>query len=127
MNSFKSGYTLTSSEQVPPTVKCTLPTSNYYRSSQIKPNTQYTLIFKGSANSVDVGGVTTFNPTSPMLVTTGSQDYIKFSGEVSEVMMFEGDVRDQEINYFVGERSIRGFALKITSGKALGKEVDYNG
>ena len=121
MNSFKNGHILTSSEQIPPTVKCTLPTSNYYRSSQIKPNTQYTLIFKGSANSVDVGGVTTFNPTSPMLVTTGSQDYIKFSGEVSEVMMFEGDVRDQEINYFTGEKSIRGFALKITSGEGFGK------
>lgn len=121
MNSFKNGYILTSSEQIPPTVKCTLPTSNYYRSSQIKPNTQYTLIFKGSANSVDVGGVTTFNPTSPMLVTTGSQDYIKFSGEVSEVMMFEGDVRDQEINYFTGEKSIRGFALKISSGEGFGK------
>lgn len=121
MNSFKNGHILTSSEQIPPTVKCTLPTSNYYRSSQIKPNTQYTLIFNGSANSVDVGGVTTFNPTSPMLVTTGSQDYIKFSGEVSEVMMFEGDVREQEINYFIGERSIRGFALKISSGEGFGK------
>ena len=56
-----------------------------------------------------------------MLVTTGSQDYIKFSGEVSEVMMFEGDVRDQEINYFTGEKSIRGFALKISSGEGFGK------
>ena len=121
LHSYKDGYITTSSSQLSPTLSCTIPTSNYFSTPLMKSNTQYTLYFDNEVSSVNVGGNEVTSPTSPMIVTSGSQKNVKFDGEPTNVMLFKGDVRDQTINYFTGSRSIQGFILITNGGIQFGK------
>ena len=116
LHSYKDGYITTSSEQLSPTLSCVIPTSNYFPTPQMESNTQYTLYFDNEVSSVNVGGNEVTSPTSPMIVTSGTQKNVKFNGEPSNVMMFKGDVRDQTINYFTGSKEIKNYTL-VTNGK----------
>lgn len=121
LHSYKDGYITTSSEQLTPTLSCVIPTSNYFPTPLMTSNTQYTLYFDNEVSSVNVGGNEVTSPTSPMIVTSGSQKNVKFNGEPTNVMLFKGDVRNQTINYFVGSRSIQGFVLITNGGVQFGK------
>ena len=121
LHSYKDGYITTSSEQLSPTLSCVIPTSNYFPTPQMESNTQYTLYFDNEVSSVNVGGNEVTSPTSPMIVTSGTQKNVKFNGEPSNVMMFKGDVRDQTINYFTGSRNVQGFVLITNGGVQFGK------
>lgn len=119
--SYKDGYITTSSEQLSPILSCTIPTSNYFPTPQMESNTQYTLYFDNEVSSVNVGGNEVTSPTSPMIVTSGSQKKVKFNGEPTNVMMFKGDVRDQTINYFTGSKEIKNYILVTNGGCRFGK------
>lgn len=119
--SYKDGYITTSSQQLSPTLSCVIPTSNYFPTPQMESNTQYTLYFDNEVLSVNVGGNEVTSPTSPMIVTSGSQKNMKFNGEPANVMLFKGDVREQTINYFVGSRNVQGFVLITNGGVQFGK------
>ena len=121
LHSYKDGYITTSSNQLTPTLSCVIPTSNYFPTPQMESNTQYTLYFDNEVTSVNVGGNEVVSPTSPMIVTSGSQKNVKFNGEPTNVMLFKGDVRDQTINYFTGSRNIQGFVLITNGGVQFGK------
>lgn len=129
LHSYKDGYITTSSEQLTPTLSCVIPTSNYFPTPQMESNTQYTLYFDNEVSSVNVGGNEVTSPTSPMLVTSGSQKNMKFNGEPANVMLFKGDVRNQTINYFTGTRSIENLSINnyIMNRKNLFDEKWYDG
>ena len=118
LHSYKDGYITTSSNQLTPTLSCAIPTSNYFPTPQMESNTQYTLYFDNEVSSVNVGGNEVTSPTSPMIVTSGSQKNVKFDGEPNKVMLFKGDVRDQTIHYFTGSQSIEKPVFE-TTGKNL--------
>ena len=117
LHSYKDGYITTSSEQLTPTLSCVIPTSNYFSTPQMESNTQYTLYFDNEVTSVNVGGNEVTSPTSPMIVTSGSQKNMKFNGEPANVMLFKGDVREQTINYFTGTRSTSGIYINNTNNE----------
>lgn len=121
LHSYKDGYITTSSEQLSPTLSCAIPTSNYFPTPQMESNTQYTLYFDNEVTSVNVGGNEVTSPTSPMIVTSGTQKNVKFNGEPANVMLFKGDVRDQTINYFTGTRSIEKTVLTTNGSVRFGK------
>lgn len=98
--SYKDGYITTLSNQIAPTLSCTIPTTNHFTTSQINPNTRYTLTFDGTATSANVGGTTVENPTSPMIVTSGSEQNVEVYGEgIENITVLHGDVTDREYGY----------------------------
>lgn len=98
--SYKDGYITTSSQQLAPTLSCTIPTTNRFTTSQINPNTRCTLTFDGTATSANVGGTTVENPTSPMIVTSGSEQNVEVYGEgIENITVLHGDATDREYDY----------------------------
>lgn len=98
--SYKDGYITTLSNQIAPTLSCTIPTTNHFTTSQINPNTRCTLTFDGTATSANVGGTTVENPTSPMIVTSGSEQNVEVYGEgIENITVLHGDVTDREYGY----------------------------
>jgi hypothetical protein len=106
---YKNGHISLSSDELTPTLDYQLPSSNVFEGvSQLKANTTYTLHYDGDVTSLVLGGKTINSPTSNMLVTSGSTgNNIVLNGtDIDNVMLIEGDVRGQDINYFTGVQTV---------------------
>ena len=91
--------------------------SNTFEINNLKAETNYTLRFDGDATSGTLGG-STINAVNDTLVATSATDNILYlDGDVSNVMLLEGNYTGRDIPYFTGMRSVEAIEVE-TSGKS---------
>ena len=111
---FADGNINISSDELIPTLEYALPTTNYFELNQLQTNVNYTLRFDGDATSGTLGG-STINTVNDILVATSATDNILYlDGEVSNVMLLEGNYTGRDISYFTGMRSVEAIEVETT-------------
>ena len=108
---YKDGAINLATTTITPTLEYqSLSSNNFTATATVKPATTYTMYGNNANNqTIKLCGNNTTITSLPMLVTSGgaSSDNIFISGDViTDVMLIEGDVRDQDINYFTGVNSV---------------------
>ena len=89
--------------------------SNTFEINNLKANMNYTLRFDGDATSGTLGG-STINAVNDTLVATSATDNILYlDGNVSNVMLLEGNYTGRDIPYFTGMRSVEAIEIVTVS------------
>lgn len=93
--------------------------NNRYELPMLERNHEYTLRYKGLADSVTLGGSAPLSIENNCLVQSGSTNEVAlFNNEVSNVMLIKKDVREQTFPYFRGLLSTQ-MPVFLTYGKNL--------
>ena len=89
--------------------------SNTFEINNLKANTNYTLRFDGSATSGTLGG-STINTVNDTLVATSATDNILYlDGDVSNVMLLEGNYIGRDIPCFTGMKSVEAIEVETSN------------
>ena len=108
------------SNEITPSFEFQVNASNYYEIPSLKPNTQYTLFFKGTPTKVDLGGTVAENPTTKSLITSGEIDNtLWFDTSVDEVMLIERDLTNRSVEYFTGVKSSQKIQVQLRGNSPL--------
>ena len=111
---FTDEIIIISSDGLTPTLEYSLSTTNYFELNQLQTNVNYTLRFDGESTSGTLGG-STINTVNDTLIATSATDNILYlDGEVSNVMLLEGNYTGRDIPYFTGMRSVEAIEVETT-------------
>ena len=120
LNYFNNGYISVSSDKLIPNLEYKVTSNNYFEVSNLVANKTYTLRYDGTINTMTIGGKTFNSPSNNSLITVETlQDNILFisDGSVTDLMLIEGDVRNEEVEYFENMISIKSLDVSVI-GKA---------
>ena len=110
----ENSYIHTSSNEITPEFEFQPTLTNCYVVSDLKPNTQYTVLFEGNPTLMSLGGTTIENPISKIMITSGEVDNILwFDAPVSKIMILEGDLTNRDIEYFTGVKSSQKIEVQL--------------
>lgn len=116
INFYENGYIYTNSNEITPKFEFQPTLTNYYIVSDLKPNTQYTVLFEGNPTIMSLGGTTIENPISKIMITSGEADNILwFDIPVSKIMLLEGDLTNRNVEYFTGVKSSQKIEVQLQS------------
>ena len=111
---YENSYIHTSSNEITPKFEFQPTLTNCYVVSNLKPNTQYTVLFEGNPTLMYLGGTTIENPVSKIMITSGEVDNILwFDTSVSKIMILEGDLTNRDIGYFTGVKSSQKIEVQL--------------
>lgn len=111
---YNTGSIQIETNEITPTFEIQPNITNYYEVPSLKPNTQYTLFFKGVPTKVDLGGTVVENPTTKSLIISGEVDKVLwFDTSVNEVMLIEGDLTNRDVEYFTGVKSSQKIEVQL--------------
>ena len=114
INFYENSYIHTSSNEITPKFEFQLALTNCYVVSDLKPNTQYTVLFEGDPTLMSLGGTTIENPISKIMITSGEVDNILwFDTSVSKIMILEGDLTNRDVEYFTGVKSSQKIQVQL--------------
>ena len=111
---YENSYIHTSSNEITPEFEFQPTLTNCYAVSDLKPNTQYTVLFEGNPALMSLGGTTVENPISKIMITSGEVDNILwFDTPVSKIMILEGDLTNRDVKYFTGVKSSQKIEVQL--------------
>jgi surface protein len=111
---YENSYIHISSNEITPEFEFQPALTNYYIVSDLKPNTQYTVLFEGNPTLMSLGGTTIENPISKIMITSGEVDNILwFDTSVSKIMILEGDLTNRDVEYFTGVKSSQKIEVQL--------------
>ena len=111
---YENSYIHTSSNEITPKFEFQPTLTNCYVVSDLKPNTQYTVLFEGNPTLMSLGGTTIENPISKTVITSGEVDNILwFDTSVSKIMILEGDLTNRDVEYFTGVKSSQKIEVQL--------------
>ena len=111
---YENSYIHTSSNEITPEFEFQPTLTNCYAVSDLKPNTQYTVLFEGNPTLMSLGGTTIENPISKIMITSGEVDNILwFDTPVSKIMILEGDLTNRDVEYFTGVKSSQKIEVQL--------------
>ena len=120
INFYENSYIHTSSNEITPEFEFQPTLTNCYVVSDLKPNTQYTVLFEGNPTLMSLGGTTIENPTSKIMITSGEVDNILwFDAPVSKIMILEGDLTNRDVEYFTGVKSSQKIEIQLRGNSPL--------
>ena len=111
---YENSYIHTSSNEITPEFEFQPTLTNCYAVSDLKPNTQYTVLFEGNPTLMSLGGTTIENPISKIMITSGEVDnMLWFDTSVSKIMILEGDLTNRDVEYFTGVKSSQKIEVQL--------------
>ena len=111
---YENSYIYTSSNEITPKFEFQPTLTNCYVVSDLKPNTQYTVLFEGNPTLMSLGGTTIENPISKTVIISGEVDNILwFDTSVSKIMILEGDLINRDVEYFTGVKSSQKIQVQL--------------
>ena len=111
---YENSYIHTSSNEITPKFEFQPTLTNCYVVSDLKPNTQYTVLFEGNPTLMSLGGTTIENPISKTVIISGEVDNILwFDTSVSKIMILEGDLTNRNVEYFTGVKSSQKIEVQL--------------
>ena len=95
LKSYRNGSIQTSSQQLAPTLKTTLPISNKFTTTNLTSGSTYNVYFDGTATKLDAGGTIITNPTSPCEVECGGTTLTIEGTDIQNVRVLETTVKNE--------------------------------
>ncbi|MBQ8992962.1 MAG: hypothetical protein IJ085_02345, partial [Turicibacter sp.] len=111
---FTDGSIIISSDGLTPTLEYILSTTNYFELNGLKSEANYTLRFDGEATSGTLGGSTINTVNDTLVATSATNNILYLDGEVSNIMLLEGNYTGRDIPYFTGMRSVEAIEVETT-------------
>ena len=118
LNSLKSYYNgsiQTSSQQLTPTLKTTLPISNKFTTTNLTSGSTYNVYFDGTATKLDAGGTIITNPVSPCEVECGGTTLTIEGTDIQNVRVIETTVSN-EVGSVYGTTDVELSGVKCIGG-----------
>ena len=95
LKSYRNGLIQTSSQQLTPTLKTTLPISNKFTTTNLTSGSTYNVYFDGTATKLDAGGTIITNPVSPCEVECGGTTLTIEGTDIQNVRVIETTVKNE--------------------------------
>lgn len=95
LKSYCNGSITTSSQQLVPTLKTTLPISNKFTQTNLSSGQTYNIYFEGTATKLDAGGTVIVNPVSPCEVECGGTTLTIEGADIQNVRVLETTVKNE--------------------------------
>ena len=95
LKSYRNGSITTSSQQLAPTLKTTLPISNKFITTNLTSGSTYNVYFDGTATKLDAGGTIITNPVSPCEVECGGTTLTIEGTDIQNVRVLETSVKNE--------------------------------
>ena len=95
LKSYRNGSIQTSSQQLAPTLKTTLPISNKFTTTNLTSGSTYNIYFDGTATKLDAGGTIITNPISPCEVECGGTTLTIEGTDIQNVRVVETTVKNE--------------------------------
>ena len=95
LKSYRNGSITTSSQQLTPTLKTTLPVSNKFTTTNLTSGSTYNVYFDGTATKLDAGGTIITNPISPCEVECGGTTLTIEGTDIQNVRVLETTVKNE--------------------------------
>ena len=95
LKSYRNGSITTSSQQLAPTLKTTLPISNKFTTTNLSSGQTYNIYFDGTATKLDAGGTIITNPVSPCEVECGGTTLTIEGTDIQNVRVIETTVKNE--------------------------------
>jgi hypothetical protein len=95
LKSYRNGSIQTSSQQLTPTLKTTLPISNKFTTTNLTSGSTYNVYFDGTATKLDAGGTIITNPVSPCEVECGGTTLTIEGTDIQNVRVLETSVKNE--------------------------------
>lgn len=95
LKSYRNGSITTSSQQLTPTLKTTLPISNKFTTTNLTSGSTYNVYFDGTATKLDAGGTIITNPISPCEVECGGTILTIEGTDIQNVRVLETSVKNE--------------------------------
>ena len=95
LKSYQNGSIQTSSQQLAPTLKTTLPISNKFTTTNLTSGSTYNVYFDGTATKLDAGGTIITNPVSPCEVECGGTTLTIEGTDIQNVRVLETTVKNE--------------------------------
>ena len=95
LKSYYNGSIQTSSQQLTPTLKTTLPISNKFTTTNLTSGSTYNVYFDGTATKLDAGGTVITNPVSPCEVECGGTTLTIEGTDIQNVRVIETTVKNE--------------------------------
>ena len=119
LKSYRNGSIQTSSQQLAPTLKTTLPISNKFTTTNLTSGSTYNVYFDGTATKLDAGGTIITNPISPCEVECGSTTLMIEGTDIQNIRVIETTVKNE-----VGNNGISDVELsKIETSDVNGENI----
>lgn len=95
LKSYRNGSITTSSQQLAPTLKTTLPISNKFTTTNLTSGSTYNVYFDGTATKLDAGGTIITNPVSPCEVECGGTTLTIEGTDIQNIRVIETTVKNE--------------------------------
>lgn len=95
LESYRNGSITTSSQQLVPTLKTTLPISNKFTQTNLSSGQTYNIYFEGTATKLDAGGTIITNPVSPCEVECGGTTLTIEGTDIQNIRVLETTVKNE--------------------------------
>ena len=95
-----------------------IKTKNYYELKELSTNSDYTLRFKGTINSMTIGGntITSIENNSIINLSSITGKNLTVDGCYDELMIIKGNVIDEPLCYVRDEMVIKGMTINVSDG-----------
>lgn len=118
MNYFEDGYISIDTETgIIPKLDYTVHSSNYFELSNVRANNNYTLRYDGEPTSMTICG-NEITPMNDSIINNSSvkNNILTTNRGVSNLMLINGDVTNEDIEYFKGTRSVEALEVAVYGG-----------
>lgn len=118
MNYFEDGYISIDTETgIIPKLDYTVHSSNYFELSNVRANNNYTLRYDGEPTSMTICG-NEITPMNDSIINNSSvnNNILTTNRGVSNLMLINGDVTNEDIEYFKGTRSVEALEVSVHGG-----------
>ena len=95
LQSYRNGSITTSSQQLAPTLKTTLPISNKFTQTNLSSGQTYNIYFEGTATKLDAGGTVITNPVSPCKVKCGGTTLTIEGTDIQNIRVLEATTKNE--------------------------------
>lgn len=127
LKSYRNGSIQTSSQQLTPTLKTTLPVSNKFTTTNLTSGSTYNVYFDGTATKLDAGGTIITNPISPCEVECGGTTLTIEGTDIQNVRVIETTIKN-EVGSVVGTTDVELSKVKTAnspSDSLISTKIEY--
>lgn len=125
LKSYRNGSIQTSSQELTPTLKTTLPISNKFTTTNLTSGSTYNVYFDGTATRLDVGGTIITNPVSPCEVECGGTSLTIEGTDIQNVRVIETTIKN-EVGSVCGKTDVELSKVITSDLEVITNDIEFN-
>ena len=125
LKSYRNGSITTSSQQLTPTLKTTLPISNKFTTTNLTSGSTYNVYFDGTATKLDAGGTIITSPVSPCEVECGGTSLTIEGTDIQNVRVIETTIKN-EVGSVCGKTDVELSKVITSDLEVITNDIEFN-